>query len=95
MLRTIIIFLLAGAIVGLAVYSWNANKSSLADQDQSAASWDQIQSPQLKEYSKSLAGATDDSSTLNLTTSSQNMSNSSMSLQDKLATPQPTQAVID
>ncbi|MFA7653501.1 MAG: peptidylprolyl isomerase [Candidatus Magasanikbacteria bacterium] len=96
MLRTIIIFLIAGAIVGLMVYSWNFNKSSPSPQNKSAADWEQIQSQQLEKYSQSLTGASIDSSTLKINIpNSPTVSTHSMTIQEKLSTPAPTQAVID
>lgn len=95
MLRTIIIFLLAGAIVGLAVYSWNLNKPTTNDENEpTAAAWDQIHSPQLKKFSENLANANANPPSSSLP-NSQNMSIPSMSLQNKLATPAPTKTVID
>ena len=95
MLRTIIIFLLAGAIVGLAVYSWNTSRPATNKAEEpAAAAWDEIHSPQLKKFSENLAEKNTNPLSANIP-NSQNISTPSMSVQDKLATPAPTQAVID
>ncbi len=96
MWRLILVFLCAGAVVGLLVYSFNLKNRPIDNPDSKSAGWEEINSPKYQDLSENLKGK-EAEPTLTPTnqTDDKSVNNKTMSANEKLKTPPPSQAVID